>query len=125
MYGCLNGVLCGVCDYWWDVLFMMYKFDVCLFCGVLVIWFDVVWFGEIFYYMDKIVDVLSYVDVFVLIGILGEVYLVVNFVVEVDYFGVYIIELNLEFLVGVLCFVECCFGFVFEIVFVWVVEELV
>lgn len=120
MYGCLNGVFCVFCDYWWEVLFKMFFLDICFVCGVFSMCFDVVWFGEIFYYMNWIVEVLSKVDVFVLIGMLGEVYLVVNFVVEVDYFGVYIIELNLEFLVGVLWFVECCFGLVLEIVFVWV-----
>lgn len=46
--------------------------------------------------MDEIYMVLLMVDIFIVIGIFGYVYLVVGFVYEVKLYGVYIVELNFE-----------------------------
>lgn len=69
-----------------------------------------------FMYMEEIYDVFLKVDVFIVIGILGNVYFVVGFVQIVKESGVYIIEVNLELGVINVLFDELLIGFVFYIV---------
>lgn len=71
--------------------------DKCYCCQFLVLLcLYVVWFGEMLFGMDEIYMVLLMVDIFIVIGIFGYVYLVVGFVYEVKLYGVYMVELNFE-----------------------------
>lgn len=74
--------------------------------------------------MDEIYMVLSMVDIFIVIGIFGYVYLVVGFVYEVKLYGVYIVELNFELSQVGNEFVEKYYGLVSQVVFEFVEKLL-
>ena len=57
---------------------------------------DIVWFGEIPYYMDRIESALNEADVFISIGTSGNVYPAAGFVQLANYVGAHSIEINLE-----------------------------
>lgn len=57
---------------------------------------DIVWFGEMPKYMQKIDALLYDADVFVSIGTSGTVYPAAGFVSQANQYGAYSIELNLE-----------------------------
>jgi NAD-dependent deacetylase len=57
---------------------------------------DVVWFGEIPYGMDRIVDALEAADLFVSIGTSGAVYPAAGFVQHAAVHGARTLELNLQ-----------------------------
>lgn len=57
---------------------------------------DIVWFGEMPYYMDEITAALRNADVFISIGTSGNVYPAAGFVREANAFGAQTVELNLE-----------------------------
>ena len=57
---------------------------------------DIVWFGEMPYYMDSIEEALVSCDVFVSIGTSGTVYPAAGFVDAASRYGAHCIELNLE-----------------------------
>jgi NAD-dependent deacetylase len=57
---------------------------------------DVVWFGEIPYYMEEIQDVLARADLFLSIGTSGQVYPAAGFVQFAASVGAHTVELNLE-----------------------------
>lgn len=74
--------------------------------------------------MDEIYMVLLMVDIFIVIGIFGYVYLVVGFVYEVKLYGVYIVELNFELSQVGNEFVEKYYGLVSQVVFEFVEKLL-
>ena len=57
---------------------------------------DVVWFGEIPYRMEEILERLDEADLFVSIGTSGAVYPAAGFVAEASRIGAHTLELNLE-----------------------------
>ncbi|MEM7530032.1 MAG: NAD-dependent deacylase [Pseudomonadota bacterium] len=57
---------------------------------------DVVWFGEMPYFLDEIAELLSEADLFVAIGTSGAVYPAAGFVAEASRHGADTLELNLE-----------------------------
>lgn len=74
--------------------------------------------------MDEIYMVLLMVDIFIVIGIFGYVYLAVGFVYEVKLYGVYIVELNFELSQVGNEFVEKYYGLVSQVVFEFVEKLL-
>ena len=68
----------------------------CPSCGARALRPDIVWFGEMPYFMDEIFDALSLADVFISIGTSGTVYPAAGFVHEARQAGAWTIELNLE-----------------------------
>lgn len=124
MHGALNKASCAACEHRWDAPLVMIPNDPCPQCNAPATRPDVVWFGEMPYFMEEIGAALSKADVFVSIGTSGEVYPAANFVAEADHFGAHTVELNLEPSAGASRFAECRFGPASEIVPEWVAEEL-
>jgi NAD-dependent deacetylase len=85
---------------------------------------DVVWFGEVPYHMDEILDSLVECDVFVSVGTSGAVYPAAGFVQQARGFGARTIELNLVPSEGSLFFHESRQGPAGELVPAWVDEVL-
>lgn len=71
---------------------------------------DIVWFGEIPYYMDEIEKALCQCDLFVSIGTSGNVYPAANFVDVAKRMGAHTVELNLEPSAGKNNFTEHHYG---------------
>jgi NAD-dependent deacetylase len=57
---------------------------------------DIVWFGEIPYHMEQIIDALQTCDLFAAIGTSGQVYPAAGFVEEARMAGAATVELNLR-----------------------------
>ena len=85
---------------------------------------DVVWFGEMPYYMEEIEYALAKADLFVSIGISGAVYPAAGFVQAARQFGARTLELNLEASEGTRLFDEAIEGPATEIVPAWVERML-
>jgi NAD-dependent deacetylase len=83
---------------------------------------DVVWFGEIPYAMDDIVDALVECDLFVSIGTSGAVYPAAGFVQQARAYGARTLELNLVPSEGSFFFHEARHGRAGELVPAWVSE---
>ncbi|WP_299351859.1 NAD-dependent deacylase [uncultured Shimia sp.] len=124
MHGHLAGALCGSCGHRWEAPANMHKTDSCPACQRTSTRPDIVWFGEIPYFMDVIWDHLDSADLFVAIGTSGEVYPAAAFVQEAQRAGAHTIELNLEPSSRVSDFAETSFGPATEIVPLWVAQEL-
>ncbi len=85
---------------------------------------DIVWFGEIPYYMDEIDAVLSHCDLFVAIGTSGAVYPAAGFVQVARAAGAYTLEINRDPSDVSGLFHECRRGLAGEMVPQWVAELL-
>lgn len=83
---------------------------------------DVVWFGEIPYSMDDIIDALVECDLFVSIGTSGAVYPAAGFVQQARAYGARTLELNLVPSEGSWFFHEARHGRAGELVPAWVAE---
>ncbi len=57
---------------------------------------DVVWFGEMPYRMDEIVERIGEADIFAAIGTSGQVYPAAGFVMDAKMAGAETVEINLE-----------------------------
>ncbi|HKR92707.1 NAD-dependent deacylase [Novosphingobium sp.] len=93
-------------------------------CGEKALRPDVVWFGEMPYYMDEIFAALREADLFVSIGTSGAVYPAAGFVRNARDLGAATLELNLEPSQGSLWFDEARHGPAGELVPAWVDEML-
>lgn len=93
-------------------------------CGEAALRPDVVWFGEMPYYMDEIYAALREADLFVSIGTSGAVYPAAGFVRTARDLGARTLELNLEPSQGTLWFDEARHGPATEVVPAWVDEIL-
>lgn len=93
-------------------------------CGAAALRPDVVWFGEMPYYMDEIHDALRRADLFVSIGTSGAVYPAAGFVRNARELGARTLELNLEPSQGTAWFHEARHGPATEVVPAWVEEML-
>lgn len=96
MHGALARALCAACGHRWDAPDVMTPDDPCPACGTPATRPDVVWFGEIPYFMDEIWRALEAADLFVAIGTSGNVYPAAGFVEVASGAGALTLELNLE-----------------------------
>ncbi|MBL8565014.1 MAG: NAD-dependent deacylase [Hyphomicrobiaceae bacterium] len=71
---------------------------------------DVVWFGEMPYHMERIVDAIGEADLFISIGTSGNVYPAAGFVEIAGSAGAHTVELNLEPSDGASHFAEAIHG---------------
>ncbi len=96
MHGALGSALCTICDHRWPAPMKMNVGDRCPSCDASGARPDIVWFGEIPYQMDRIMDALGRADIFAAIGTSGNVYPAAGFVAEAARIGAETVEINLE-----------------------------
>ena len=124
MHGALNSALCAACGHRWPAPGAMAPLDLCPACAVPATRPDVVWFGEIPYFIEEILDHLGSAAIFAAIGTSGEVYPAAGFVEIAGRAGAHTVELNLEPSSVVSGFAETRFGPASEVVPAWVAEML-
>ena len=124
MHGTLAGALCSACNHRWTAPPEMAPGHPCPACAAPAARPDVVWFGEMPYYMDEIWDLLREADVFAAIGTSGQVYPAAAFVQDAARAGARTVEINLEPSAVVSDFDETRFGRASAIVPIWVDELL-
>jgi len=126
MHGVLDGLLCNACRHRWDWPFER-KLSLktpCPNCGLGPTRPDVVWFGEMPYFLDEIEAHLSSCDLFVAIGTSGNVYPAAGFVQIADICGADTLEINLEVSAVSSAFARQIRGLASETVPTWVDEVL-
>ncbi|MDZ7710787.1 MAG: NAD-dependent deacylase [Roseovarius sp.] len=96
MHGELSGALCAACGDRWEAALEMSPHDTCPACGACACRPDVVWFGEIPYRMEDIIDHLSGADIFAAIGTSGQVWPAAGFASEAAAAGAHCVEINVE-----------------------------
>jgi NAD-dependent deacetylase len=94
----------------------------CAHCGYGDLRPDVVWFGEMPYFMDDIFEALASCELFVSIGTSGAVYPAAGFVQQARAFGARTLEINLVPSEGTAFFHEARHGLAGELVPAWVAE---
>lgn len=119
MHGTLDGALCAACDHRWPAPASMSPTDLCPACAQPRTRPDIVWFGEMPYFMEAIYDHLAEADIFASIGTSGQVYPAAAFVQEAQMAGAHTVELNLEPSAGASSFAESRLGRASEIVPHW------
>ncbi len=110
MHGRLDSALCAACGHRWPAPARMEVGTPCPACHRPTARPDIVWFGEMPYFMDEIFDHLATTDVFAAIGTSGQVYPAAGFVQEATAAGAQTIELNLEPSATVSRFAQTRFG---------------
>jgi NAD-dependent deacetylase len=122
MHGELLKVFCDFCHarYAWDGPLL--GADDCAGCGVGSLRPDVVWFGEVPYGMDEVMERLFGCDLFVSIGTSGVVYPAAGFLHLASANGARTLELNLEPGMSADDFDESRTGPATELVPAWVAE---
>ncbi|GGA13092.1 NAD-dependent deacylase [Neptunicoccus cionae] len=120
MHGALNRAKCAACEQTWNAPSEMHPDDPCPHCRTPATRPDIVWFGEMPYYMEEIYDRLHQADLFVSIGTSGNVYPAAGFVQEAANAGARTLELNLEPSLGASSFDESRNGPASQIVPEWV-----
>lgn len=96
MHGALKDALCAACSHRWPAPMVMQTNDACPNCGTASTRPDIVWFGEIPYFMEDIQAALEESDLFVSIGTSGLVYPAAGFAQMARQLGIGTLELNLE-----------------------------
>ncbi|WP_109465949.1 NAD-dependent deacylase [Albibacillus kandeliae] len=124
MHGTLAGALCAACGHRWPAPAEMAVGEPCPQCHGPMARPDVVWFGEMPYYMNLIYDHLASADLFAAIGTSGQVYPAAAFVQEANAAGAHTVELNLDPSAVVSDFAETRFGPASRTVPAWVDELL-
>ena len=124
MHGRLDGARCAACDHRWDAPEVMEVAHPCPACGAGAGRPDVVWFGEMPYFMDEIFEALSRCTLFAAIGTSGQVYPAAGFVQEAFRAGAHTVEINLEPSAVVSDFAETRFGPATQTVPAWVADVL-
>jgi NAD-dependent deacetylase len=124
MHGELARALCAACGHRWDAPEEMSPDDPCPACGAAATRPDVVWFGEMPYRMEEILNLIWEADLFAAIGTSGNVYPAAGFVEEARQARAQTVELNLEPSAVVSAFDETRFGPASRIVPAWVAELL-
>ncbi len=124
MHGELAQAKCHICGHRWPAPTVMQTSDPCPSCGKPATRPDVVWFGEMPYFMAEIWDQLTEADLFVSIGTSGSVYPAAGFVQDAHRAGVRTLELNLDTSNPESAFDEVRQGLATELVPVWVDELL-
>ncbi|MCP5073936.1 MAG: NAD-dependent deacylase [Rhodobacteraceae bacterium] len=124
MHGRLAQAKCQVCNHTWPAPEKMNPTDPCPECKKPATRPDVIWFGEMPYFMEEIETSLNRADLFVSIGTSGEVYPAAGFVQLARLAGARTLELNLEPSSGTSMFDEVRNGPAGELVPQWVEEFL-
>lgn len=124
MHGELARALCAACGHRWKAPMVMAPGDACPACGAVATRPDVVWFGEMPYFMEDIQAALEAADLFVSIGTSGNVYPAPGFVKIANRAGVRTLELNLERSDVASAFAEVRQGAASVLVPEWVAEVL-
>lgn len=96
MHGELSCALCAACEHRWDAPMTMAVGDTCPACASSTARPDIVWFGEMPYHMEEIVEAVQTCDLFAAIGTSGQVYPAAGFVEEARMAGAATVELNLR-----------------------------
>lgn len=96
MHGELSRALCATCEHRWDAPPEMEVGEACPACSAPSARPDIVWFGEMPYHMDRIIDALHTCDLFAAIGTSGQVYPAAGFVEEARMAAAATVELNLR-----------------------------
>lgn len=110
MHGRLDSALCSACGHRWPAPVEMAVGEPCPACQGPAARPDIVWFGEMPYFMDEIFDRLVTADLFAAIGTSGQVYPAAGFVQEAAAAGAHTVELNLEPSAMVSRFAETFYG---------------
>lgn len=110
MHGRLDSALCSACGHRWPAPVEMAVGEPCPACQGPTARPDIVWFGEMPYFMDEIFDRLVTADLFAAIGTSGQVYPAAGFVQEAAAAGAHTVELNLEPSAMVSRFAETFYG---------------
>ncbi|PJI84982.1 NAD-dependent deacetylase [Yoonia maricola] len=121
MHGELMRALCASCNARWDAPLAMHPSDCCQTCGAAATRPDIVWFGEITYHMDAILDAVTAADLFVAIGTSAEVYPAAGLVEQATGDT---LEINLAPSARANAFASHRFGPATEVVPAWVAELL-
>ncbi|MEQ8256966.1 MULTISPECIES: NAD-dependent deacylase [Roseovarius] len=124
MHGQLDQALCHACGHRWPAPDEMRIEDACPECGRCQTRPDVVWFGEIPYWMDRIDPALAEADIFAAIGTSGNVYPAAAYGQHARRMGAHTVELNLEVSTASRDFDEHRRGPASEVVPLWVDEVL-
>ena len=124
MHGTLAGALCSACGHRWPAAPEMTPTTACPACNRPAARPDVVWFGEIPYYMEEILTHLGEADLFAAIGTSGQVYPAAAFVQEAAAQGARTVELTLERSEISRAFESRRFGPATEVVPAWVEDLL-
>ena len=95
MHGRLDSAMCGACGHRWPAPDRMPVGMACPACSRPEARPDIVWFGEMPYYMDRIEAALDRADLFAAIGTSGNVYPAAGFVDIAAMNGAETVELNL------------------------------
>lgn len=124
MHGELARALCAACGHRWPSPPEMSPEDACPACAAKACRPDVVWFGEIPYRMDEVMDHLEGADLFAAIGTSGQVYPAAGFAETAGAHGARCVELNLEPSAVARAFDEARQGRASDVVPPWVDEIL-
>ena len=124
MHGEILRAKCRDCGHRWATAVETAPQDPCPACQQPATRPDVVWFGEVPYFLNAIDDVMQSAELFVSIGTSGNVYPAAGFVQMARQLGVETLELNLEPSDGAAQFDAARNGPASEIVPQWVDEML-
>ena len=124
MHGELLSALCQACRRRTPFGGAMVDHPLCPGCGASDLRPDVVWFGEIPYRMEEILDALASCEQFVSVGTSGAVYPAAGFVQQARAYGARTLELNLVPSEGSFFFDEARHGPAGELVPAWVADLL-
>ena len=124
MHGELMRALCAACDHRWDAPAIMHASDTCPACKATATRPDVVWFGEIPYHMDHIMQAVARCDLFVAIGTSGDVYPAAGLVDLAHDAGADTLEINLAPSSRANAFARSLTGPATETVPAWVADTL-
>lgn len=119
MHGRLMGALCYSCAARWEAPLLMHPSDPCPVCAATATRPDIVWFGEVPYFIDEITAAVAQSDLFVAIGTSAEVYPAAG-LLELARNAT--LELNLAPSARADAFHVCRFGPATEVVPAWVAE---
>lgn len=124
MHGQLGGAVCAACGHRWKAPDEMAADDPCPACAAPATRPDIVWFGEMPLYMDRIIEALSSAHIFVAIGTSGAVYPAAGFAAHARAAGAETLELNLQPSDVATDFAQGRYGKASELVPAWVDEFL-
>lgn len=96
MHGQLDKALCADCGHRWPSPAVMAAGERCPSCDAPAARPDIVWFGEVPYHMERILQALSEAEVFAAIGTSGQVYPAAGFAEFAQEAGAECHELTLE-----------------------------
>lgn len=95
MHGRIDQAVCAACTHRWPAPLELSPRATCPSCGQSACRPDVVWFGEVPYYLDHIEQALRRASQLVVIGTSGTVYPAAGFVELASQLGAHTVEINL------------------------------